>query len=132
MGNPFKGDVGFEVEAVPYILSLRTNALAQVQADFGTGFEIEGNRKFLLRLMSCAQTFADLRTVIFHGLQEHHDDTIKSKNDAGNLMDRLGRPDTIRVVNETLEWAFPPKQEEGAGSGPKETPESSGPGAASS
>lgn len=131
MGNPFKGDVAFKVDDAPYILSLRTNALCQIQSDFGAGFDPDGNRKYLLRISYAPNTFYDLRTVFFHALQEHHADTVKTREDAGNLMDRLGRKETIDAVRQALEWAFPPKQE-GDGAGPKETPESSGTGAASS
>lgn len=137
MGNPFKGDVAFDVEGAPYIMSLRTNALACIQEDFGTGFNVEGNRTFLLRLMSAPQSFADLRTVVFHGLQEHHNDTVTTKQDAGNLMDKVGRKETIGIVERSLEWAFPPRKKKGAGTDPKAktttpTSDASGTGGASS
>ena len=100
MANALRGEASFEADGRTYRLLYIWNAAAE--------FEEVAGRPLSDALLDVAReklSAKSLRAMLWAGLREHHGDV--TLQEAGRLIDRIGRREAQRVMGVALRYFFP-------------------------
>ena len=98
MANPMKGEVGFKAGGDDYVLVYTINALVTLEE------KLQVSTSQIGELLGANVSMANLRTLFWAGLLEHHGCT---EEEAGRLISEVGILEAAELIAKTLSKAFP-------------------------
>ena len=105
MANPYRGESTCEVEGRAYRVRFSWNSAAE--------YEVAAGKPLSDALLDIAReklSARSLRAMIWAGLQERHPEV--TIEEAGRLIDRMGRAEAQRVMAVALRYYFPELEED--------------------
>ena len=107
MGNPYQGEVDFELGGKTHTLRYGVNEHIAVQAALGIEDDAEYWDIIGTRLSISLRA---LRTIALHGLRATEPEL--TEIEAGNYLTELGTYEMVRLVSEALVWSLPNRGKE--------------------
>jgi hypothetical protein len=128
MANPQRGQVGFEVDGVPYLIVMGANALCALEEAFDLDSIVDIEP--ILEGLKTRPKMVTVRTLFHAGLAEHHDDLTEA--DAGRLMTAIGLNVAAEKIGQAFQLAFAAEEADGTADPRKPAVKAAGIGASSS
>lgn len=104
MANPMKGEIAFDVQGAPYVLTFDFNAICAIEEVFDLPISQIGEK-----LMDGMRA-SDLRTLFAAGLQKHQAGTTETQ--AGEIISVIGAMEAGQHVALGLQASFPEPEPE--------------------
>lgn len=113
MGNPHKGEFGFEAGGERYTLRFGANVIATMEEDLSLSLVEIGGR------METEMKIGFLRTVFGYGLSRHHPGLTPEQ--VGDIMDDVGLDKVGGLIGDAFRGSLPDAGEGGDGEDPPPT-----------